>query len=607
MVATPDRSILAKALSCLASCQYDCIPEFQRQAYGREKIILLTMTEQTPSAINQTALIIGDIERPKDPADHTQIALTTSPTDSISANRKPWTLNVIHGVHSFLGKIMQTIIFAYKNMTWSEISGSLGDLGTYIPLVVVLARKRSIYLAPALFFGGLANLLTGLFWDVPMCVQPMKSIAAVAISANWNAQTVSAAGTLVGGLVFLIGITNLIEVVNLIVPVPVVAGLQIGVGLNLVSSGIKSIQRLRWVATYDSILLAFLVSLLCLYWLREDHMANVDRSLPNQRTLPRQMDVDVQNDTNEIRTVKNRSSWKIWQQLKLLWNKKIPHPVGIYLFLIGVIFAGIKIGTTKKSYGPFHFFGAPIALSVLGSVKAIEWKKGLLEGALPQLPLTCLNSVIAVCALAHGLYPEKRKPCADQLSSDAVVGRRQVAISVGLMNLCFVPVGSMPYCHGSGGLAGQHKMGARHGASVVFLGFIKMMFAIFFGAAALTLLDAMPVAILGVMVVISGHELATTGFYFLVSNYLEGDDFLNMDPSVKKIVLRRSISICTATAMIIIATGQVHYGVISGWVTHMILGEGLSDFFAWFSQRRTYWGCCKRRYVDRPIIMCAHD
>ena len=464
-------------------------------------------------------------------------------------------------------------------------------------------RHYHLKIMLALFFGGLANFLTGLVWDVPMCVQPMKSIAAVAIASNWNAQTVSASGTLVGALVFLIGVTNLIEVVNFIVPVPVVSGLQIGVGLNLVSSGIKSIQKLKWVNTSDSILLAFLVSLLCLYWLRDDRLAGMDPS-HHQRNLPQHIAVDeVQTDTDGEGAVEKRSRWNVSQKLKSLWNNKMPHhPIGIYLFLIGVIFAGIKIGTSKKSYGPFHFFGAPIALSALNSVKANEWKKGLLDGALPQLPLTCLNSVIAVCALAHGLYPEKRKHCSDKRSSDAVVGRRQVAVSVGLMNLCFVPLGSMPYCHGSGGLAGQHKMGARHGASVVFLGCVKMMFAIFFGAAALTLLDAMPVAILGVMVIISGHELATTGFYLLVSNHMDEDEFSNLAPSINKILLRRSISICTATTMVIIATGQVHYGVISGWVTYMVLGEGLSDFFAWTSQRRNQWRWYSRRHIDSPII-----
>jgi len=146
-------------------------------------------------------------------------------------------------------------------------------------------------------------------------------------------------------------------------------------------------------------------------------------------------------------------------------------------------------------------------------------------------------------------------------------------------------------------------MGARHGASVVFLGLMKILFAIFFGGAALTLLDAMPVAILGVMVVISGHELATTGYYFLVSNYFGDDDFLNMAPSTKKIVLRRMIAICTATAMVIISTGQVHYGVISGWVTYMVYGEGISDLLVWIGHKTNQWTWCKRTKIQSTLLV----
>eukprot|EP00573_Skeletonema_grethae_P006120 CAMPEP_0201704444 /NCGR_PEP_ID=MMETSP0578-20130828/42781_1 /ASSEMBLY_ACC=CAM_ASM_000663 /TAXON_ID=267565 /ORGANISM="Skeletonema grethea, Strain CCMP 1804" /LENGTH=119 /DNA_ID=CAMNT_0048192475 /DNA_START=165 /DNA_END=521 /DNA_ORIENTATION=+ len=60
----------------------------------------------------------------------------------------------------------------YNNISLSELSGSLGDLGTFIPLTVALARERKIALAPALFWAGVSNIVTGYAWDVPMCVQP---------------------------------------------------------------------------------------------------------------------------------------------------------------------------------------------------------------------------------------------------------------------------------------------------------------------------------------------------------------------------------------------------------------------------------------------------
>ena len=48
-----------------------------------------------------------------------------------------------------------------SKLTLSEVSGSFGDLGTFIPLTVALARIDAISLPPALFFSGLSNYLAG--------------------------------------------------------------------------------------------------------------------------------------------------------------------------------------------------------------------------------------------------------------------------------------------------------------------------------------------------------------------------------------------------------------------------------------------------------------
>ena len=373
----------------------------------------------------------------------------------------------------------------------SEVSGSVGDLGTLIPLTVAMARQRSIYLAPALFFAGLSNIITGYSWDVPMCVQPMKAIAAVAISEALSVEQVTAAGMWMGVFCVVLGITQLIELVNIIVPVTVVSGLQLGVGLRLASTGIVMISDLPWVSQADCILLAILLSLLCMYWLRE----------PNETLAP-----------SPVRT---------WRNKICCVDARGQQPVGLYLFLLGVMFAAIELSTTDNANGqydlPLQLFGAPIATNAIIGITWQDWKVGLLEGAIPQLPLTTLNSVISVCCLAHQLYPEKRHSSS---TTDAVVSRREVCTSVGLMNLVFCPFGSMPNCHGAGGLAAQHRLGARHGASVVFLGINKVLLAIFFGASALTILDAIPNAILGIMLAIAGQELSTTGFSLLVSSSL---------------------------------------------------------------------------------------
>ena len=106
----------------------------------------------------------------------------------------------------------------WAQLTLSEVSGSLGDLGTLIPLLLPLAKQRSVHFVPALFFAGLFNLVGGLAWDVPMCVQPMKTIAAVALTEGLSAVEVSSAGLLVSGMVLLLGLTRGIVLVNHLVP-----------------------------------------------------------------------------------------------------------------------------------------------------------------------------------------------------------------------------------------------------------------------------------------------------------------------------------------------------------------------------------------------------
>jgi hypothetical protein len=56
----------------------------------------------------------------------------------------------------------------------AEISGSLGDLGTLLPLMIALAVNNSISLSATLVFSGLWNILTGVVFGIPLPVQPMK-------------------------------------------------------------------------------------------------------------------------------------------------------------------------------------------------------------------------------------------------------------------------------------------------------------------------------------------------------------------------------------------------------------------------------------------------
>lgn len=68
-----------------------------------------------------------------------------------------------------------------ENITVAEFSGAFGDLGTFIPLTVALAEAGCIDFAAVLLYSGVLNLFTVLLFDLPIPVQPMKTIAAAAL------------------------------------------------------------------------------------------------------------------------------------------------------------------------------------------------------------------------------------------------------------------------------------------------------------------------------------------------------------------------------------------------------------------------------------------
>ena len=86
---------------------------------------------------------------------------------------------------------------------------------------VALVRTVGLDLGTTLCFTGLYNIFSGLFFGIPMPVQPMKAIAAVAI---WDESItlihVLAGGIFVSAVTFLLGITRLINVFNRSSPLP---------------------------------------------------------------------------------------------------------------------------------------------------------------------------------------------------------------------------------------------------------------------------------------------------------------------------------------------------------------------------------------------------
>lgn len=339
----------------------------------------------------------------------------------------------------------------------SEISGALGDLGTLLPLMIALALQHSISLSSTLVFSGLFNILTGIVFGIPLPVQPMKAIAAAAIASHATQAETLAAGALVGAAVGILSVTGLLRWLAVSVPVPVVKGIQFGAGLQLViSGGGAMITALPW---------------------------------------------SPQTDPFDNRV------WAILAFLLLIATARFPRrfPYALIVFLIGLVLAIAALLVRHSSHPDAHPLPALAIWRPHASVPALaspaSWSM-----AIAQLPLTTLNSVIAAAALATDLMGGPGSALPAPTPSVTELG-----VSVALMNLLGCWFGAMPVCHGAGGLAAQHRFGARSGASVVLLGAAKLVLGLVLGATLTGLLGGFPRAVLGIMVIAAGLELAKVG------------------------------------------------------------------------------------------------
>jgi hypothetical protein len=332
-----------------------------------------------------------------------------------------------------------------KRLCLDEASGALGDLGTLIPLLAACAKIGSVRIGPAIFWMGIFNVISAVQWDIPMPVQPMKSIAAVAISDGMAPEAFAAAGVLTGSAVMILGLTQTIEIANKAIPHCVIAGMQLGLGTKMAAQGCSYWHEHKWLDGIDSKLTALLCLLVALGMMLRTRL-----------------------------------------------------PTALIIFTFGII---LTIGQMVKNGSTFAFEMTTFE-TILPA--ANDWVDGFVRGALPQLPLTTLNSVVSVCALSVDLF-------GDPQASGRGATRASVASSVGFMNILGCWFGAMPSCHGAGGLAGQYKFGARGGMSILMLGIAKITLGLCVGQILEQIIALYPKSILGVLLLFAGVELASVG------------------------------------------------------------------------------------------------
>ncbi len=225
-----------------------------------------------------------------------------------------------------------------------EWSGAFGDLGTDLPLIVGMILAAGLDSASVLAAFGLMQIFSGLWYRMPMPVQPLKAMAALVIAQKLPAATLYGGGLAIGVVMLALSLSGAIHWLARMIPKPVIRGIQFGLGLQLASIALKD-------------------------YVRADGLAG--------RTLAAAGFV-----------------------LTLFLMRRRQFPAALALIALGLGYAfSFKLG------GADLVRAAGLRLPQLHAVSWPDIWTGFLVLSLPQLPLSLANSVLATRQVAEDLFP----------------------------------------------------------------------------------------------------------------------------------------------------------------------------------------------------------
>jgi xanthine/uracil/vitamin C permease (AzgA family) len=139
-----------------------------------------------------------------------------------------------------------------------ELSGSMGDFGTLLPLAIGYIAVCGLNPAGLLVMLGLANIITGIVYRLPMPIEPMKVIAVIAIAQRWEPSLVYASAFGMGVIWIVLALTGLMKFVAQVTPQVVVRGIQCALGALLALEALKMIATF-WVLGAIAVLIILLL------------------------------------------------------------------------------------------------------------------------------------------------------------------------------------------------------------------------------------------------------------------------------------------------------------------------------------------------------------
>lgn len=353
-----------------------------------------------------------------------------------------------------------------------ELAGSFGDLGTLLPLVLGMILTNGLSPAGSLLSIGIFYILSGVYFKTTVPVQPMKVVAAYAIASGMSADQIMAAGLIIGILLLVLGCVGAVTWLGRHTPKAVVRGVQLSTGVLLMIQGIKFMlgtSRLQQIKMLAEPYLAY----------------QAIGPVPVGLVLGVAVFV---------------------MTLLFLENRRFPGGLLVIVFgLVAGLLLGTRDGLGAVRIGFFHPEILPFGLPSL-----TNFTTAFILLVMPQIPMTLGNAVVAYVDLSRDYFGQ----AANRLTY------RSAAVSMGLANLMSFTLGGMPLCHGSGGLAAHYRFGARTPGSNIMIGGLFIALAVFLGGHALSVLNLLPLSVLGVLLIFSGAQLGLS-----VQDLLDRNDF----------------------------------------------------------------------------------
>lgn len=226
----------------------------------------------------------------------------------------------------------------------NELSGAFGDIGTDLPLLIGMIAACGLDPASTLVMFGAMQVGTGLWYGLPVPVQPLKAMAALMIAQRLPAATLYGAGLAIGALMLALTLTGSLEWLVRVIPKSVIRGVQFGLGLSLAMIATKNYILSDAVPGYLLAGASFIIV------------------------------------------------------IALLGNRKFPP--ALLVILLGAVYAvAFKLDLATLGHG------IGLALPRINVVSFNDITTGLVALALPQIALSISNSVVATRQTLQDLFP----------------------------------------------------------------------------------------------------------------------------------------------------------------------------------------------------------